>query len=65
MLQGKELWNEVTKQSGGMEGEKELELPPYLAGEIREDFKWFLFSLSRYKFAAKMLGQVLKKVLRY
>ena len=42
MLQGKELWNEVTKQSGGMEGEKELELPPYLAGEIREDFKWFL-----------------------
>lgn len=55
MLQGKELWNEVTKQSGGMEGEKELELPPYLAGEIREDFKWFLFSLSRYKFAAKML----------
>lgn len=58
MLQGQELWNEVSKQYkdsfvGG--GKKELELPSYLAGEIRDDFKWFLFSLSRYKFAGKIL----------
>lgn len=53
MLYGKELWQEVNKCVNLENGE--MVLPPYLATEIEEDFKQFTFSLSRYKFAGKML----------
>ena len=51
--QGKDLWEKVNEYANS--GRKELTLPPYLAGEIQDDFKWFMISLSRYKFAGKML----------
>lgn len=50
---GKELWKEVTEYTNT--GKKEVVLPSYLAGEIQDDFKWFMISLARYKFAGKML----------
>lgn len=53
-MNGKELWNEQLKYVNAEN--KELVLPSYLVGEMEDDFKWFLFSLSRYKFAGKMLS---------
>lgn len=50
---GKELWDEVLKFA--KVEQKSLKIPSYIAAEIEDDFKWFLFSLSRYKFAGKML----------
>lgn len=50
---GKELWDEVLQFV--KVGQKSLEIPSYIAAEMEDDFKWFLFSLSRYKFAGKML----------
>lgn len=48
---GKEQWDRVEEEihGGGMF------LPPYVANEIKGDFKHFLISLSRYKFAGKLL----------
>jgi len=48
---GKEQWDKVEdeiKESG-------MFLSPYVASEIRGDFKHFFISLSRYKFAGKLL----------
>lgn len=48
---GKERWNKVESEVGV----ENMLLPPYVASEIRGDFKHFFISLSRYKFAGKLL----------
>lgn len=52
-MNGKELWREAEKYVNI--DKNELVLPSFLVGEMQDDFKWFLFSLSRYKFAGKIL----------
>lgn len=48
---GKERWDKVESEVG-MES---MLLPPYVVSEIKGDFKHFFISLSRYKFAGKLL----------
>ena len=49
----KEIWDEVEKLA--LKYNDEIVLPPIITREIGEDFKRFSISLSRYKFAGKML----------
>ena len=43
-MKGKELWGKQLEYVNAQN--KELVLLSYLVGEMEDDFKWFLFSLS-------------------
>lgn len=52
----KELWNKVRPA-----GEERLKLGQYYSHVVKNDTRFLLFSLSRYKFAVKMIGEEPKK----
>lgn len=52
---GKEQWDQVENEIESKMGGGRLPLPPYVVSEITGDFKHFFMSLSRYKFAGKLL----------
>jgi 2-polyprenyl-3-methyl-5-hydroxy-6-metoxy-1,4-benzoquinol methylase len=53
MKQAKELWQKVMS----VKSKQEIVMGPYYAHQVKDEPKTLLFTLARYKFAARLLGE--------